>query len=246
MFKDKTVIVTGGSRGIGRSIAEAFALEGARIALIYSGSHEAALQVQAGITQGGGRCEIYQCNVADYEKTAKIVAEIKAQFGSIDVLINNAGIVRDKLVLAMKEEDFDQVIDVNLKGAFNMIKHVYPIMAKQRSGKIISMSSIVGLNGNKGQANYSASKAGIIGLTKSVAKELASRGVTVNAIAPGYIATEMTDSLSDKVQEEIINAIPMKRKGTTEDIANLTLFLASDKAAYITGQVIVVDGGMSV
>lgn len=246
MFKDKTVIVTGGSRGIGRSIAEAFALEGANIALIYSGSHEAALQVQAGITQGGGRCEIYQCNVADYEKTAKIVGEIKGQFGSIDVLINNAGIVRDKLVLAMKEEDFDQVIDVNLKGAFNMIKHVYPIMAKQRSGKIISMSSIVGLNGNKGQANYSASKAGIIGLTKSVAKELASRGVTVNAIAPGYIATEMTDSLSDKVQEEIINAIPMKRKGTTEDIANLTLFLASDKAAYITGQVIVVDGGMSV
>lgn len=245
MFKDKTVIVTGGSRGIGATIAETFASKGAKVAVVYSGNTEKAEAVKDSIVKNGGVCEIYKCDIADFEATAKLVDEVKKTFGSVDVLINNAGIVRDKLLLAMKEADFDDVIDVNLKGTFNMMKHVYPIMAKQRSGKIISLSSIVGLGGNKGQANYAASKAGIIGLTKSVAKELASRGVNVNAIAPGYITTEMTDKLSDKVQEEILNSIPMNRKGTPQDIADLALFLASEKAAYITGQVIVCDGGMS-
>ncbi len=245
MFKDKTVIVTGGSRGIGATIAETFASNGAKVAVVYSGNTEAAESVRESIVNNGGICEIYKCDIADFEATGKLVEEVKKTFGSVDVLINNAGIVRDKLVLAMKEADFDDVIDVNLKGTFNMMKHVYPIMAKQRSGKIISLSSIVGIGGNKGQANYAASKAGIIGLTKSVAKELASRGVNVNAIAPGYITTEMTDKLSEKVQEEILNSIPMSRKGTPQDIADLALFLASDKAAYITGQVIVCDGGMS-
>lgn len=239
----KNALVTGASRGIGKAIAMKLAGQGANIAIPYLGDPAEAEQTQKEIEALGVKCAMYVCDVSSFEASREVVEKIIEEFGGIDILVNNAGIVRDKLILSMKEEDFDMVINVNLKGAFNMIKHTYSHFMKKRRGRIISISSIVGLNGNAGQANYSSSKAGLIGLTKSTAKELGGRNVTVNAIAPGFIDTDMTQQLSDKVKDAMKAQIPMKRPGTPEDIANLALFLASDEASYITGEVIRVDGG---
>ena len=193
----------------------------------------------------GRKAEIYRCNVADFEATKELVSKVLEDFGGLDILVNNAGIVKDGMVLSMKEEDFDQVLDINLKGAFHMIKHTYSHFMRKRAGRIINITSVVGLNGNAGQANYSSSKAGMIGLTKSVAKELGARGVTCNAVAPGYINTEMTEVLSDKVKDAMKAMIPMRKPGEPEDIAKAVAFLASDSARYITGEVLRVDGGMA-
>ena len=239
----KNALVTGASRGIGKAIAMKLAGQGANIAIPYLGDPAEAEQTQKEIQALGVKCAMYVCDVSSFEASREVVEKIIEEFGGIDILVNNAGIVRDKLILSMKEEDFDMVINVNLKGAFNMIKHTYSHFMKKRRGRIISISSIVGLNGNAGQANYSSSKAGLIGLTKSTAKELGGRNVTVNAIAPGFIDTDMTQQLSDKVKDAMKAQIPMKRPGTPKDIANLALFLASDEASYITGEVIRVDGG---
>ncbi|MCQ2504576.1 MAG: 3-oxoacyl-[acyl-carrier-protein] reductase [Saccharofermentans sp.] len=240
----KTAIVTGSARGIGKAIATRLAKSGFNIVIVdacpLEGSEETAKEIAA----LGVQTKAYQCNVTVSEEVNKVIDEVNAEFGSVDVLVNNAGITRDGLFVRMKEEDFDAVIAVNLKGTYNFTRAAAPIMMKQRSGRIISISSIVGLQGNAGQVNYSASKAGVIGITKSVARELASRGVTVNAIAPGYVETPMTAVLSDKVKEAMLDAIPMKRYGQVEDIANAVNFLASDDASYITGQVLSVDGGM--
>lgn len=242
MFNDKVVLVTGGSRGIGLATAKAFYGQGAAVAIVHSGRGELSLELKALL---GDKFKEFPCDVSNFEQVGQTVAKICEVFGSVDVLVNCAGITKDTLLLSMKESDFDQVIDVNLKGTFNFMKQIYPLMMRKRSGKIINMSSIVGIHGNKGQANYSASKAGVIGLTKSVAMELASRGINVNAVAPGFIETDMTGNISEKAKDEMVSAIPMKRKGTPADIANICLFLASDQASYITGQVIVVDGGLS-
>ena len=239
----KTALITGASRGIGKAIALKLAGQGANIAIPYLGDQAEAEQAQKEIETLGVKCAMYVCDVSSFEASKEVVEKVIEEFGGIDILVNNAGIVRDKLILSMKEEDFDMVINVNLKGAFNMIKHTYSHFMKKRRGRIISISSIVGLNGNAGQANYSSSKAGLIGLTKSTAKELGGRNITVNAIAPGFIDTDMTQQLSDKVKDAMKAQIPMKRPGTPEDIANLALFLASDEASYITGEVIRVDGG---
>lgn len=239
----KNALITGASRGIGKAIAMKLAGRGANIAIPYLGDPAEAEQTQKEIEALGVKCAMYVCDVSSFEASKEVVEKVIEKFGGIDILVNNAGIVRDKLILSMKEEDFDMVINVNLKGAFNMIKHTYSHFMKKRRGRIISISSIVGLNGNAGQANYSSSKAGLIGLTKSTAKELGGRNVTVNAIAPGFIDTDMTQQLSDKVKDAMKAQIPMKRPGTPEDIANLALFLASDEASYITGEVIRVDGG---
>ena len=238
----KTALITGASRGIGKAIALKLAGQGANIAIPYLGDPAEAEQAQKEIEALGVKCVMYVC-VSSFEASKEVVEKVIEEFGGVDILVNNAGIVRDKLILSMKEEDFDMVINVNLKGAFNMIKHTYSHFMKKRRGRIISISSIVGLNGNAGQANYSSSKAGLIGLTKSTAKELGGRNITVNAIAPGFIDTDMTQQLSDKVKDAMKAQIPMKRPGTPEDIANLALFLASDEASYITGEVIRVDGG---
>ncbi len=243
MLKDKVVLVTGGSRGIGFETARAFHKEGAKVIVIHSGRGELSEELNRLL---GDDFKEHACNVANFQEAGAAVDKAVEYFGTVDVLVNCAGITRDTLMLSMKEADFDQVIDVNLKGTFNFMKHVYPVMMRKRGGKIINMSSIVGLHGNKGQANYSASKAGVIGLTKSVAQELASRGVNVNAVAPGFIETEMTDSIPEKARTAMLESIPMKRQGQPQDIANVCLFLASDQAAYITGQVIVVDGGLSI
>ena len=239
----KTALITGASRAIGKAIALKLAGQGANIAIPYLGDPAEAEQAQKEIETLGVKCAMYVCDVSSFEASKEVVEKVIEEFGGIDILVNNAGIVRDKLILSMKEEDFDMVINVNLKGAFNMIKHTYSHFMKKRRGRIISISSIVGLNGNAGQANYSSSKAGLIGLTKSTAKELGGRNITVNAIAPGFIDTDMTQQLSDKVKDAMKAQIPMKRPGTPEDIANLALFLASDEASYITGEVIRVDGG---
>jgi 3-oxoacyl-[acyl-carrier protein] reductase len=244
MLKGKTAVITGGSRGIGKAIALKMAEQGADVAIIYSGNEKAALETCELIRSLGVKAKEYRCNVSVFDETKIITDNIIQDFGGIDILVNNAGIVRDGLVLSMKEEDFDAVIDTNLKGAFNMIKHIYPILMRKRSGRIINISSVSGLMGNPGQANYSSAKAGLIGLTKTVAKELAARNVTCNAIAPGFIATDMTAALSDKVKEAALNQIPMKRMGNPEDIANLAVFLASDNAGYITGEIIKIDGGL--
>ena len=241
-FEGKVAVVTGGYSGIGKAIAETLAKDGADIALVGLGPKEEALE---SIGSMGVKVKAYDCDVSDFEKSGNVITEILADFGRIDFLVNNAGICKDNLVLKMDESDFDAVISVNLKGAFNMIKHTYKMFMKQRSGRIVNMASIVGLNGNAGQANYSASKAGLIGVTKSVAKELAARNVTVNAIAAGYIDTAMTQALSDKVKDEIAATIPMKRRGKPEDVANVVKFLCSDMAAYVTGEVIRVDGGIA-
>jgi len=243
MLKGKTAAVTGGSRGIGAAICRKFAENGADIALIYAGSTEKAEALASEAAEKYGiRAKCYKCDVADFEAVAQTIKQINADFGTIDILVNNAGITNDKLVLAMKEDDFDRVIDVNLKGCFNTIRQVYPIFVRKKAGRIINISSVAGIMGNAGQANYAASKAGIIGLTKSAAKELASRGITVNAIAPGVITTDMTADMADS---PIMEQIPMKRAGSPEEVAALALFLASDTASYITGEVIRIDGGLA-
>lgn len=240
MLKDKTVIVTGGAKGIGRAIALSFANEGCNIVLNYRSSVPDELISE--IESKGVKCFTYKADVSKFDEALELVNASTQKFGSIDVLVNNAGITRDTLMMRMSEDDFDMVINTNLKGAFNMIKHTSKIMLKQRSGSIINMSSVIGLIGNIGQVNYAASKAGIIGITHSVAKELASRGITCNAIAPGFIQTEMTDILSDSVKENILSNIPLKRLGQADEVADLAVFLAKSK--YITGQVVAVDGGM--
>ena len=244
-FTNKTAVVTGGSRGIGLAIATKLAQGGANIAILYVGEESEGIKAKEELSQYGTKVEQYFCDVSDFEASQKVVEKVIEEFGGIDFLINNAGITRDKLILNMDEKDFDAVIGVNLKGTFNMIKHTYKHFMKKRFGRIVSTSSIVGLNGNAGQANYSASKAGIIGLTKSVAKELAGRGVTANAVAPGYIGTDMTNVLSDKVKDAMKAQIPAKRIGTPDDVANVVAFLCSDEAAYVTGEVIRVDGGLA-
>ena len=245
-FENKTAVVTGGSRGIGLAIAKKLAAGGANIAVLYVGDEAEGQNAVEELRAMGAKAEAYFCDVSDFEASKKVVDAVIGEFGGIDILINNAGITRDKLVLNMDEKDFDAVINVNLKGTFNMIKHTYKHFMKKRAGRIVSTSSIVGLNGNAGQANYAASKAGIIGLTKSVARELAGRNVTVNAVAPGYIGTDMTNALSDKVKESMQAQIPAKRIGTPEDVANVVCFLCSDEAAYVTGEVIRVDGGLAI
>ena len=245
MLNGKIAVVTGASRGIGRAIATKLAKLGATVIINYNGSAEKAEEVKQKIIADGGRAEIMQCNVADYDSCEAFFKEIIHQFKRIDILVNNAGITKDGLMMRMSEEDFTSVIDVNLKGTFHGIRFASRQMMKQRSGRIINMSSVVGISGNAGQVNYAASKAGVIGMTKSAAKELASRNITVNAIAPGFIETDMTSVLSEKVIEETMKQIPLGRLGSAEDIAETAAFLASDAAAYITGQVISVDGGMA-
>ncbi len=245
-LQDKVAIVTGSSRGIGKAIALKLAAEGAKLVINYpfAGEADNANQVVEQIEAEGGEAMALEADVTEIDQLKAMVKEVKSKFNSIDILVNNAGITRDTLLMRMKESDWDAVLDVNLKGSFNATKAVTRTMMKQRSGRIINISSVVGLMGNAGQANYAASKAGLIGLTKSTAKEMATRGITVNAIAPGFIKTAMTDELSDKVVEQMIAEIPMQSFGESEDIANLAVFLASDDARYITGEVIRVDGGM--
>lgn len=244
MLTGKVALITGASRGIGREIAFTLAGYGASVIVNYNGSQEKAEETVRQIQQQGGIAQAVQCSVDNYEACGKMITEILEKYGHIDILVNNAGITKDNLLMRMSEEDFDAVINTNLKGTFCTIKHIYRPFLKQKSGRIINIASVSGLLGNAGQANYAASKAGVAGLTKSVARELASRGITVNAIAPGYITTDMTQAMSEKAKEIIIEQIPMKRAGQPKEIAEMVAFLASDKAAYITGQVISVDGGM--
>ncbi|HCL4448029.1 TPA: 3-oxoacyl-[acyl-carrier-protein] reductase [Clostridium botulinum] len=243
-LEGRTAIVTGASRGIGRAIAKKLASMGANLVLNYRSSAKEIDTLLEEIEEFGIETLVIQGDVSSFEDSKKIADEAKNKFGTIDILINNAGITKDSLILRMAEEDFDKVISVNLKGVYNCSKHIAPIMLKQRSGKIINISSVVGVAGNAGQCNYAAAKAGVIGITKSLAKELGSRGITVNAVAPGYIRTDMTDALPEKVKKSIEDLLPLKILGTPEDVAETVGFLASDKAAYITGQVIHVDGGM--
>lgn len=243
MLKKKVAVITGGSRGIGKEICKKFAENGADIALIYAGNVEKAEEVVSSLLQYKVKSKAYRCNIADFEETTKTFSQILKDFLTIDILVNNAGITRDRLVLSLTEKDFNDVIDVNLKGVYHTIKQVYPVFMKKRSGKIINLSSVSGLTGNPGQANYSASKAGVIGITKSVAKELASRGVCCNAIAPGFIKTDMTENFINN--KTIIESIPAKRAGFPEEVADLALFLASEKSNYITGEVIRIDGGLA-
>ncbi|RGD40183.1 3-oxoacyl-[acyl-carrier-protein] reductase [Coprococcus sp. AM14-16] len=245
MLKDKVAVVTGAGRGIGREIAKTFAGYGAKVVVNFNGSEERANSLVEEVKAAGGEAVAFKANVADFAEAEALMKFAVATYGRIDILVNNAGITRDNLVLGMKEADFDDVININLKGTFNCIKHVYRTMMKQKYGRIINMSSVVGIEGNAGQVNYAASKAGVIGITKSIAKELGSRGITANAIAPGFIKTDMTDALSDKAKEAMLDHITVKRLGEVSDIAETAAFLASDNASYITGQVIKVDGGMS-
>lgn len=244
LLEGKVAIITGASRGIGRGIAEVFAKHGANVAFTYSSSAASAQQLEDELNALGVKARGYQSNAADYEQAHKLIEDVLAEFGTVDVLINNAGITKDNLLMRMSEEDFDQVIDINLKSVFNMTKAVQKTMLKNRAGSIINMSSVVGVKGNAGQTNYAASKAGVIGFTKSVALELGSRNIRCNAIAPGFIETEMTGKLNEDVVQGWRESIPLKRGGTTEDVANACLFLASDMSAYVTGQVMNVDGGM--
>ena len=246
MLEGKVALVTGASRGIGREIALTLAEYGADVIVNYNGSAEKAAAVAEEIKAMGRKAATVQCSVADYDACGKMVADMLAEFGHIDILVNNAGITKDNLVIKMSEEDFDAVIDTNLKGTFHTIKHMYRAFLKQRAGRIINLSSVSGVLGNAGQVNYAASKAGVIGLTKSMAKDLASRNITVNAVAPGYVDTDMTQAMSEGAKEAVISQIPLKRVGTPRDIAETVAFLASEKASYITGQVISVDGGMAI
>lgn len=240
----KTALVTGASRGIGRAIALRLAEDGANVAVIYAGSADKAKAVVNEITALGVNAKAYRCNVADSAAVNETVKAVTNDLGKIDILVNNAGITRDGLMLRMKDEDFDAVLNTNLKGAFNMIRACYSGFIRKKSGRIINISSVSGIMGNAGQANYSASKAGVIGLTKSVARELASRGITCNAVAPGFIQTDMTENLGDN--NPLLNSIPLGRMGKPEDIAAAVAFLASDSAAYITGEVLKVDGGLAI
>lgn len=244
MVEGKKVLVTGGSRGIGKGIVESFARQGAEVGFTYSSSEEAARKIESELGAEGHTVKGYRSNAASYEDAVSLIGDFLGDFGGLDVLINNAGITRDNLLMRMGEEDFDKVIEVNLKSVFNMIKAAQKTFLKQRRGSIINISSVVGLKGNAGQTNYAASKAGIIGFSKSVALELGSRNVRCNVVAPGFIETEMTQSLDEKVVQSWRDAIPLKRGGTAEDVANACLFLGSDLSAYISGQVIQVDGGM--
>jgi 3-oxoacyl-[acyl-carrier protein] reductase len=246
MLEGKVAIVTGAGRGIGRGIALTLAKAGATVIVNYNGSKQSADEVVSEIMNNGGNAEAIQCNVSDFNACAEFTKGVLDKYKRVDILVNNAGVTRDNLIMRMSEEDFDTVIDTNLKGAFNMIKHLSRNFIKQKSGKIINISSVSGVMGNAGQANYSASKAGVIGLTKSVAREFASRGINVNAVAPGFIDTDMTKNMTDDAKSQVNGMIPMGKMGTTSDIANLVLFLASDNSNYITGQVICVDGGMAI
>jgi len=244
MLTGKTALVTGGAKGIGRAIALKIAAAHGNVAIMYHGSQEKAQETIAQLLALGVKAQSYQCDVSDFTATKALVAQVIKDFGGLDILVNNAGITNDKLLIAMKEEDFDSVINTNLKGAFNMTKHVGSYLLKQRKGRIINISSVSGLMGNVGQCNYAAAKAGLIGLTKSTAKEMAIRGVTCNAIAPGFIDTDMTKTLKTEIKEEILKQIPLKRLGQADDIANLCVYLSSDLSGYITGEVIKVDGGL--
>ena len=244
-FAGKTAVVTGGSRGLGRAVCLELAKGGANVVLCYAGNEAAAKETTAACEALGAKALAVQCNVAKADEVKALMDEAVKTFGRIDILVNNAGITRDGLLMMMKEEDFDAVIAANLKGTFLCMKAVSRIMMKQRYGRIVNLSSVVGLRGNAGQANYAASKAGVVGMTKSLAKELASRGVTVNAVAPGFIATDMTAAMTDAAKEATLASIPLQRLGAPEDVAHAVAFLASDEAAYVTGQVLCVDGGMA-
>lgn len=244
-LENQVALVTGAGRGIGKAIAKALAAEGAMVIVNYNGSRQKAEETVKEIEEAGGKALALQCNIADFAACREMMDGIVKEQGRLDILVNNAGITRDGLLMKMSEEDFDSVIQTNLKGAFNCTRHIARQMIKQRGGRIINISSVSGVLGNAGQANYSASKAGIIGLTKAAARELASRGITVNAIAPGFITTDMTDVLSDSIKASVTETIPMKAFGKPEDVAQAALFLASKEAGYITGQVLCVDGGMA-
>ena len=244
LLDGKTALLTGASRGIGRAIALRLAAEGARVAINYAGNVKAAEEVKAAIEAAGGTAILCRADVADSAAVEAMVADVAKEFGAIDILVNNAGITRDTLLMRMKDEDFAKVLDTNLKGVFYCTKAVAKLMMKKRAGRIVNMASVVGLVGNAGQTNYAAAKAGVIGFSKSAAKELASRGITVNAVAPGFIGTDMTADLPESVKEKALSDIPLGRAGQPEDVANAVLFLASDQASYITGQVVNVDGGM--
>ncbi|PWA13472.1 beta-ketoacyl-ACP reductase [Pueribacillus theae] len=244
MLKNKAALVTGASRGIGRAIALKLAEQGAKVAVNFAGREDKAAEVVNEIIQKGGEAFAIQANVADMEDVQRMVKEAITRFGSLDILVNNAGITRDNLIMRMKEDEWDDVINTNLKGVFNCTKAVTRQMMKQRFGRIINITSIVGVSGNPGQANYVAAKAGVIGLTKTTAKELASRNITANAIAPGFIETEMTDQLDDALKEEMLKQIPLSKLGRPEDIASFVAFLASEESGYMTGQTLHVDGGM--
>ena len=246
LLENKIAVVTGAGRGIGRGIALALAREGARVVVNYNGSKERAEEVVRTIEEAGGKAAAIQCNISDFEAAKEFFANVVKEYGKIDILVNNAGITKDNLMMKMSEEEFQSVIQTNLAGTFHGVKFVTRPMMKQRQGRIINIASVSGVIGNMGQANYSASKAGVIGLTKAAAKELAPRNITVNAVAPGFVATEMTDVLSDSVKEAAVATIPLGRFGEVEDIAETVVFLASDKAKYITGQVICVDGGIAI
>lgn len=245
MLTGKVALVTGASRGIGKEIALTLAANGATVIVNYNGSRERAEEVVKEIEAAGGKAEAIQCNVADFQESEEMVKNVLGTYKKVDILVNNAGITRDGLVMRMSEEDYDAVLDTNLKGTFNMIRHLSRSFLKQRSGKIINLSSVSGVMGNAGQANYSASKAGVIGLTKSVARELASRGICVNAIAPGFIDTEMTQAMPEEAQNGLKQMIPLGRMGEAAEVAKLVLFLAGNDSNYITGQVISIDGGMT-
>ena len=245
MTGKRVALVTGASRGIGRAIALRLAAEGCYVVINYNGSKEKAEEVQQEILQAGGQAHIYQCNVADFQACGEMFKDTISKMGHLDILVNNAGITKDGLLMGMSEEDFSKVVDTNLKGTFYCIRHAARTMIKQKKGRIINLSSIVGISGNAGQANYAASKAGVIGLTKSAAKELASRGITVNSIAPGFICTDMTQVLPEQVKEKIWAQIPMGGFGDPQDVAVAAAFFASEEACYITGQVLMVDGGMA-
>jgi len=246
MLTGKTALVTGAGRGIGRAIACKLAGLGAEVIVNYCGSKEKAEETVEQITAAGGKAEAWQCDVSDFEAAGIMAKEVIAKHGRIDILVNNAGVTRDGLLMAMSEEDYDKVLDTNLKGAFNMIRHFSRAFLKQRAGKIINISSVSGVMGNPGQANYSASKAGLIGLTKSAARELAGRGICVNAVAPGFIETDMTAAMPESAKEKMTTMIPLGRIGAAEEVAEAVAFLAGNTASYITGQVLCVDGGMAI
>ncbi len=243
MLQDKVAVVTGGSRGIGRAICMKLAQEGASVAFLYAGNTERAEQTLAELKALNAKAACYRCDVSDFAAVSAVFAEIVRDFGTVDILVNNAGITSDKLMLAMKEDDFDRVVGVNLKGAFNTIKQVYPIFARKRSGKIVNITSVAGITGNAGQTNYASAKAGLIGLTKSVARELAGRGICCNAVAPGFIETDMT--AGTPLNQQMLAAVPLARMGKPEEVAELVAFLASSKSDYITGSVIQIDGGLA-